>query len=257
MRAASGALLDDAAVSEIERATLQVVVPDEMLSLPDWLVPVFAGTVGRARSAVPLHHGSPDLAVLDQVEAHYRSLGFQPSFRLPDVPAFGAMQVALRRRGFEPLQPTLTMTGSVQTLLDLHPGPAADAEAAPDAAWTAMFLGPGLDPADGASRSRVLARGLQTRFVSWREGGETLACGAAGFAEGWLSVHGMRTALAHRGQGLARRVLYTMGCEALAQGIDRVFLQVDAGNAPALALYRRAGFQLAWRYSYWQPIAAA
>ena len=256
MRASSSGPLSDAAVSEIERATLQVVVPDDVLSLPGWLVPVFAGTVGRARSAVPLHHGSPDLAVLDQVEAHYRSLGFQPSFRLPDVPAFGAMQVALRRRGFEPVQPTLTMTGSVQALMDLHPGPPADVAPAPDAAWTAMFLGPGLDPADGASRSRVLARGLHTRFVSWRDRGETLACGAAGLAEGWLSVHGMRTALAHRGLGLARRVLLAMALEARAVGIDRAFLQVDASNAPALALYHRAGFQLAWRYSYWQPTAA-
>lgn len=252
---ASGAVpLSDSAVSEIERATLQVVVPDDLLSLPGWLVPVLAGTVGRARSAVPLHHGTPDLSVLDLVEAHYRALGFQPSFRLPDVPAFGAMRVALRRRGFEPVQSTLTMTGSVHALMDIHPGPPADVDPAPDAAWTAMFLGPGLDPADGASRSRVLARGLQTRFVSLRVGGQTLACGAAGLAEGWLSVHGMRTALAHRGKGLARRVLLAMAREAHQRGIDRVFLQVDASNGPALALYRQAGFQLAWPYAYWQPI---
>jgi hypothetical protein len=62
--------LPDLAVDEIERATLQVVVPDEMVCLPGWLVPVFSGTVGRARSAVPLQHASPDLAVIDQVVDH-------------------------------------------------------------------------------------------------------------------------------------------------------------------------------------------
>ena len=255
MTAQGAAVLSGVAVSEIEQATLQVVVPDDMLILPGWLVPVFAGTVGRARSAVPLHHTCPDLSVIDLILNHYLARGFVPSFRLPDLPAFEAMQVALHHRGFEPRQPTLTLTGSVQALLAFHPGPPADVDGAPDAAWTAMFLGPGLDPADGASRSRVLARGLQTRFVSLRERGETLACGAAGFAEGWLSVHGMRTALAHRGQGLARRVLLAMAREAHHRGIERVFLQVDATNAPALALYRRAGFQLAWPYAYWQPSA--
>jgi hypothetical protein len=143
------------------------------------------------------------------------------------------MRAALRDRGFAPRQPTLTLTGSVKTLLTLHAGPPADIDSAPDAAWTGMFLGPGLDAEDGASRSLTLARGLETQFVSLREGGQTLACGAAGLAMGWLSVHGMRTALACRGQRLAQRVLLAMAGEAHRPGIDRVFLQVDASNAPA------------------------
>ena len=245
--------LSELAVAEIERATLQVVVPDELHHLPGWLVPVFAGTVGRARSAVPLQHVAPSLNVIEPVLDHYRTRGLQPSFRLPDLPAFAAMQSALRGRGFAPRQPTLTLTGSVQALLSLSAGPPADIDRAPDAAWTGMFLGPGLDPEDGASRSLALARGRETLFVSLRDAGQTVACGAAGMGLGWLSVHGMRTALDHRGQGLAKRVLRAMGMEARRRGIERVFLQVDASNAAALALYQQASFQLAWPYAYWQP----
>jgi ribosomal protein S18 acetylase RimI-like enzyme len=62
----------------------------------------------------------------------------------------------------------------------------------------------------------------------------------------------MRTHAAHRGQGLARRVLVTMAMEARRRGLTKVFLQVDAGNAPAIALYRRAGMVIAWPYSYWR-----
>ena len=154
------------------------------------------------------------------------------------------MQVALRERGFEPRQPTLTLTGSVQALLAFHPGPPADVDRAPDAAWTAMFLGPGWTRQTVPAVRGCWLEGLQTRFVSLREGGQTLACGAAGLAEGWLSVHGMRTALAHRGQGPGPTRLAGHGREAQHRGIERVFLQVDASNAPALALYRRAGFRL-------------
>ncbi|HEX5739497.1 MAG TPA: GNAT family N-acetyltransferase, partial [Hydrogenophaga sp.] len=121
-----------------------------------------------------------------------------------------------------------------------------------DAQWMAMFLGPGLDPVDGASRARALSRALNTLFASVQEAGRTVASGAAAFGHGWLSVHGMRTHADSRGQGLARRVLVTMAEEAQRRGVGKVFLQVDAGNAAALALYRRAGMVTAWHYSYWR-----
>lgn len=246
----------DADVESIERATLEAVVPDRLEQLPGWLLPVFDGTVGRARCAVPLRHSPPDLAQIDAISGRYRALGFAPAFRLPDLPAFEAFQGELRARGFVRQQPTLTQSGRVADLLTLHLGPAGDLANAPDAEWMAMFLGPGLDPVDGASRSRALGRAAHTRFASVREGGQTVACGAAGFGQGWLSVHGMRTAATHRGQGLAGRVLLTMAQEASRRGIQRVFLQVDASNAPALALYRRAGFATAWPYAYWRLPAA-
>ena len=244
--------LSDADVEAIERATLEAVVPDQLESLPGWLLPVFDGTVGRARCAVPLRHSPPDLAQIDAISDRYRALGFAPAFRLPDLPAFEPFQGELRARGFVRQQPTLTQCGRVADLLTLHPGPAGDLARTPDAEWMAMFLGPGLDPVDGASRSRALGRAAHTRFASVREGGTTVACGAAGFGQGWLSVHGMRTAATHRGQGLAGRVLLTMAQEAARRGIQRVFLQVDASNAPALALYRRANFTTAWPYAYWR-----
>jgi ribosomal-protein-alanine N-acetyltransferase len=46
-----------------------------------------------------------------------------------------------------------------------------------------------------------------------------------------------------QGQGLGRVLLQTQ-LEALAlQGVREVFLEVEAGNAAALALYKRLGFQ--------------
>ena len=43
-------------------------------------------------------------------------------------------------------------------------------------------------------------------------------------------------------QGLARKVLQQFGTIAKRQGAATVFLEVAADNAPALALYRHAGF---------------
>ena len=244
-------------IEAIERATLQAVAPEVVQALPGWLLPMDHGTVGRARSAVPLHHGAHDVDLLATILARYASLGFEPRFRLPDLPSFQPWFDALAQRSWRREQPTLTMTGEVQRLLTLSSELPADLDSTPDAAWMAMFLGEGLDPTDGASRSRSLSRASGTLFASVREQGQTVACGAASFSHSWLGVHGMRTAAARRGQGLAGRVLQAMAAEAARRGLAGVFLQVDASNLPAQALYRRAGFTVAWPYTYWRPPVVA
>ncbi len=248
-------MLTAADVEAIERATLQAVAPEVVETLPGWLLPMDHGTVGRARSAVPLHHGAHDPERLLTLLERYAARGFAPRLRLPDLPAFRPWFDALTELGWRRVQPTLTMTGDVQRLLALQGGAPADLDSQPDAGWMAMFLGEGLDPADGASRSRSLSRATGTLFASVRDQGQTVACGAASFSHGWLGVHGMRTAAARRGQGLAGRVLQAMAAEAARRGLAGVFLQVDASNLPALALYRRAGLTVAWPYAYWRPSA--
>lgn len=245
--------LSAADILSIERATLTAVAPERVETLEGWLLPMDHGTVGRAHSAVPLHHGSHDLALIGEIAQRYTDAGLRPVFRLPDVPSFEGWWPVLTARGFRSEQPTLTQTGALDGLLSL----ASDAESVsleprPDAAWMAMFLGEGLDPVDGASRSRALARAQGTLFASLRDGGQTLACGAASFTEGWLSMHGLRTAASQRGRGLAGKLIRAMALEAQRRGIARAFLQVDGTNAPALALYRRAGMVTAWPYTYWR-----
>lgn len=245
--------LSPADIASIERATLTAVAPERIEAIDGWLLPMDLGTVGRAHSAVPLHHGFHDPALIDEIAQRYRIAGLRPVFRLPDLPSFEPWWPALAARGFQRKQPTLTQTGTVDGLLNLArdtEGVALDQR--PDAAWMAMFLGEGLDPVDGASRSRALSRAEGTLFTSLREGGQTLACGAACFAEGWLSMHGLRTTASQRGRGLAGRLIRAMALEAQSRGIARAFLQVDGANAPALALYRRAGMLPAWTYAYWR-----
>ena len=48
---------------------------------------------------------------------------------------------------------------------------------------------------------------------------------------------------AWRGRGLARRLLTAVVAQARAWGSERLLLEVRAGNAPAIALYRDAGFK--------------
>jgi GNAT superfamily N-acetyltransferase len=243
-------------IASIERATLAAVPPDATEELPGWLLGLDHGTVGRAHSAVPLQHTQADPAVLPAIEARYAAHGLRAVFRIPAAAAFDGMRAALTQSGYAQQQPTVAQVGTVAAMAAFSDGLGVDIAPAPGAAWASVFLGDGFDPTDGAHRVRLLGRAQQAVFANISIDGQAVACGTSSFSHGWASVHGMRTVPAQRGQGLASRILGALAREAQARGIDKVFLQVEAANTGAQALYQRAGFATAWGYAYWRKAAA-
>jgi GNAT superfamily N-acetyltransferase len=250
--------ISSADIEAIERATVAAVAPQSVEDIDGWLLAFDSGTIGRARSAVPLRHqlevepGSPGEArLIETVEQRYAAQKQTPMFRLPDRPAFDHFKQTLRHRGYQSGRATQVQVGATASVRQATREALADLDNRPDAAWAALFLGEGFDPVDGAGRVRSLSRAAGTLFASVREGGRTVAAGAGAFSHGWVSAHGMRTELAERGRGLAARVLAAIAQAALERGMARMFLQVEEGNHSALALYRRAGFETAWCYEYW------
>ena len=241
-------------IEDIERATLDAVPPEATARLGRWLVAVDRGTVGRTHSAVPMDHSATDARVLEPIESVYAGAGLRATLRVPAQRSFVAFRAALLARGYVRSKPTSAFTGSVAAMAQLADGAAAELLAEPDDAWRAVFLGEGFDPVDGASRVEILARAQHAVFARVRVDGETVAAGMGSFSRGWASVHGMRTLAPYRGRGLASQLLGALAREAGRRGLDRAFLQVEAGNSGARALYRRAGFTPAWDYAYWtQP----
>jgi ribosomal protein S18 acetylase RimI-like enzyme len=236
----------------IERATLAAVAPGALEELPGWLLPYDSGTVNRAKSAVPLLHTAPNPDLLGEIEARYAARGLAAIFRIPQLAAFDEWRDLLRGRGYGASKPTEVHTALTSSVMSVSKAPAGHIAARPDAGWAEVFLGEGFDPVDGASRVQILSRTGGTAFASAREQGRTVAAGAGAFAHGWASVHGMRTAQACRGRGLAAQVLAILAAAAWSRGYPRMFLQVEANNPPAHALYRRAGFAAAWTYEYWR-----
>lgn len=128
-------LLSAADIETIERATLTAVAPERVDAIDGWLLPLDTGTVGRAHSAVPLHHDAHDPALIDTIARRYRDAGLRPVFRLPDVPSFEAWWPLLATHGFRREQPTLTQTGALDGLLALAGDTdGTSLEARPDAA---------------------------------------------------------------------------------------------------------------------------
>ncbi len=239
-------------VASIERATLDAVCPAEVHEIPGWLLPYDPLPVGRAQSAVPLAHtplSQPDLL---QIEAHYQQRHRPTVFRLPESLITPDIGDALHAMGYAGEHGVLVQVAKLTGLLRLAPIDAATLSAAPSAPWASVYTANGFDPVDGAHRVQLLSRSRHVVYACVSEGGQALAAGTGSISHGWLSIHGMRTAPGAQGRGLASRILAGLAAHSAAQGVHRVFLQVEDDNVVAQGLYRKAGFATAWRYHYWR-----
>ena len=239
-------------IDSLERATLDAVAPIDVQETADWLLPMDRSTIGRAKSAVPLRHDGLTNDALDAIETAYQHWGIDAQFRVADVPGMDNIHQRLRAMGYMPDQATLVQVGTVSALLALPGTATAAVDARPNAVWAAVYTAPGFDAVDGANRVQALSRSPTVVYAAVHRDAQDLAAGTASLSHGWASIHGMRTVASARGQGLASQILRGLATVAAQRGLDRVFLQVEADNAAALALYARAGFQTAWRYHYWR-----
>jgi len=278
-------------IDSLERATLDAVCPAAQSELPGWLLPFDAADIGRARSAIPLRHQDLDTSALPAIEQLYRAQGLPPTFRIADTPGLRHWQARLLALGYRQTAPVHVQIASVTDMQAaahrffetarngfLHtamqaielttpaqtPAPAQDGEDrraqivllnTPAHAWASVYTAPGFDAADGALRVQLLSRSRFARYAYVQNAGVSLAAGTVCISRDWLSVHGMRTLPQAQGQGLGASLLAAFTDLAHQRGITRAFLQVEADNAPALALYRRFGFTTAWTYHYWKAPA--
>ncbi|MDO8901726.1 MAG: GNAT family N-acetyltransferase [Phenylobacterium sp.] len=242
-----------AEIEAIERATIAAVAHDAHEVIGPWILGLRPGTIGRAHSAAPLAHTLVrDDGLIARIEAAFRAQDMSPVFRLPEVEGLSSLAEALAKRGYVPIQPTLVMGADLARVAAVADPDEVVLLERPDEAWASVFLGEGFDPEDGAQRVAVLSSSPGAVFAAVRDGEGTHAVGVLSLSADWASLHGMRTRRGRRGQGLAGQVMARLAQAGLERGATRAFLQVEAGNAPALALYARAGFAPLWRYHYWR-----
>lgn len=240
----------------IDPAILEPLADDawparERERLGGWRLNASSGHSMRINACWPL--AAPDRdpdGAIDAVEAWYAQRGLPPRFKLTDgVVAPADLAERLAARGYQPSKDTLLMTG----LTDVgERDPAVRLLSAPDATFEAVFTASAGDPEDGRERIGALGRiPPPAIFAKLDVDRAPAAIGVAALGGGFVGVFGMRTVPTHRRKGLARRVLRALLREARDHGAQRAWLQVEADNASAIALYADEGFAPAYRYRYW------
>lgn len=239
----------------IDPAILEPLADDawparERERLGGWRLNASSGHSMRINACWPLSAPDRDAeAAIGAVEAWYAARDLPPRFKLTDgLISPPDLADRLAERGYSASKDTLVMVGPTRGEGDRS----VAVSGAPDATFEGVFTASAGDAEDGRERIEALARmPPPALFAKVEIGGAPAAIGVAALGGGFAGVFGMRTVPAHRRKGLARRILRALLAEARQAGAERAWLQVEADNAPAIALYANEGFEPAYRYRYW------
>lgn len=234
-------------LAEIERAAVRSWPALETADLDGWLWRYASGGSQRANSVATLaFHGSGVDAAVREAERRYRVKGAACRFTITEVSEPADLDARLAAmgyaRGYDHVTMAKAIAGSVRAPVDVVLG------ADPSPEWLAIYLS-GLSP-DRREVAPAILAGLPARrsYFSVRRGGPVVGSGLS-VADGRLaSVQCMATLEGARRQGCARAVLSAIEAWAAAQGCTHLYLQAEAANAPAVALYEGCGFRVAGRY---------
>ena len=250
-------------LSRVEDACLNASAPPSQWWIDGWLVRTLPGKARRARSVQAL---MPGVLPLDErlaaAEAACARTGVPLIFRITPFTRPDSLPAALQQLGFVAVDPTLVLVApslpagpppAVPAALRLEP---LDGEAFADAVGALR----GSPPEHRHSHALRLAhspapyRGLALRRVA---DGAVMACGQVAMEPPLAGMYDIYTHPDARNQGLARLLCEHLLSLGASLGGTMGYLQVDAANPPALAVYRRLGFVDGYGYHYLERPSAA
>ncbi len=242
-------------IADLELAAAEIWRAPEEDRLGEWLLRAAGGFTSRANSVLPI--GDPCVplpAAIDEVVRWYsaRGLPAQVTIAYPsDRPQDDPNDEYLASLGWRVRGGALVMTAPLDAL-SARPGrdetTRVEIGEEPDEGWMGCYRWHE-KPAPPVA-GQVLGSAPWQAFGSVRAAGQTIAIGRIAIARGWAGLTAIRVAPEHRRQGLAQLMTAALAQAAASRGAGGLYLQVEAGNAAARALYERMGFTYHHAYHF-------
>ena len=238
----------DEGLRRVEELSLNSSATPRQLLYDGWLVRLSPGKARRARSINPFYAGQVPLdEKLDRCAALYRDRGLPMLLRITPFVSPPDLDDALASRGHVAFEETRVLTA------DIGPGPAVSpAVGHHDIGWTVDVVSElrrARREDRDAHRQRLEALPVPVMGFAIRNRDDVACAGVAIVEAPWVGLFDIVTAPEHRGRGLASALTAAMLAWARGVGADRAYLQMEANNEPARAVYRKHGF--VDRYAYW------
>ncbi len=255
-------------IHHIERLAFNAWPARKVEPLQGWRLRASDGVTSRANSVWPnaWQVDQPLGKQIEQVEQFYRSRNLPPQFQLSPAAQPADLDAALIARGYEHHSSTLVQTAPLTDILRATPGLRTnptftlevaegwDADSERD--WFAVYQEVGGYDERAASERRAVIQRLSQRaepplaLVTLRLEDAPAAVGLGVVEAGWVGLFCMATLPSARRRGAATALLRTLAIWAQMQEVTSAYLQVEAENRAAQALYERVGFATLYSYHY-------
>jgi len=231
----------------IEELSLNSSAPPGQLLYDGWIVRLAPGKAKRARSINPFF---PSVRPLDEklgyCAALYEQAGLPLLLRMTPFCQPADLDAELERRGYGLLEKTSVRSAPVAAPRERAPEPEPLGE------WidaVARLRGSTAAQRE-AHRARLDGLPLAKRALALREGGDVLATGLTIVEGDCAGLFDIVTHPEARRRGHGRRLVAALLATAHALGARHAYLQVESGNAAAIALYDGFGFTERYTYAY-------
>ncbi|MGY4831564.1 GNAT family N-acetyltransferase [Sphaerotilaceae bacterium SBD11-9] len=245
---------DGRLLSRVEDVGLNASAPPQQRWVDGWLVRFSAGKAKRARCVNAVAEGCLPVAErLRLCEQVFAEAKLPMVVRITPFTQPAGLDEALAGLGLHRIDDTRVMV--LDRLAELAP-------AKLPAGWSLHGIGlEAFAQRVGALRGspisqrqahaeRLLHAPVPFTAFELRSQGEVLACGQYAIESDLVGLYDVFTAPASRGRGCARQLCEQMLVHAREHGARHAYLQVDADNLPARAVYHRLGFADGYAYHY-------
>lgn len=247
-------MLSAALLQHVEDAGLNASAPPQQRWVDGWLLRLCPGKARRSRCINAVAAGRQPIATkLARCEAAYAQAGLPLLFRITPFSLPAGLETHLDYLGLQPFDDTRVMVRPHLADFSAPALPAGvalrdlpiEAFAQRVGAWRGSPLAHRQSHADRLRNAPVPFHAFELTVD-----GEPVACGQFALEDDLVGLYDIFTQVAARGRGHARLLCALLLARAQAMGAAHGYLQVDAANAPALAVYRRLGFVDGYGYHY-------
>lgn len=248
--------IDPGLVSRVEDAGLNASAPTQQRWVDGWLLRLSPGKAKRARCINAVAAGRlPVAEKLARAEAAYRDADLPLFVRITPFTVPAGLDTMLAERGYSRVDDTRVMVCAGLS----EPGPL---QLPPRCKWETPdgdtfarkigeLRGSPISQRQ-AHAERLASSPVPYQAMSLVRDSHLMACGQFAIEDDLVGLYDVFTAPAARGHGLATLLCRQLLAEARQRGARHAYLQVDADNASARAVYHRLGFIDAYAYHYRQ-----
>ena len=240
-------------LERVEEAALNAWPAPKQVLYDGWLLRFADGYTKRANS-VNIRYRSkyPFVPKIDYCERLYVHQGQPTLFRTPEPFSSPKLLRALREGGYISFDPTLVLGRALSDSEGLTHGLIAKELSLN--AWIRLRSALTGTPVKDWEMHRKILECIapEKTLVGLYAGGQPAACGMAVVEGALLGFFSIYTQSEQRRRGYGRMMMTALTHWGLAHSANYGYLQVEADNQSALAMYAKLGFERLYEYTYWK-----